>query len=57
MKCDYISGSQIQREGYGTDKAGKEEGVGGKAQTLRCLGHKHSEIQADTEQRGGVPLW
>lgn len=43
--------------GIRDDKAEKEEGAGGKAQKLRCLGSMHAEIQADTEQSGGVPLW
>lgn len=47
----------MQREGYGIDKAEKEEGAGGKAQKLKGLGSRHSEIPADTEQRGNGLLW
>lgn len=44
------------RERPGTMEAGREEGAGGKAQKLSCLGNVHSGIQADTEQGRGVLL-
>lgn len=47
----------MRREGCGAAKAGREEGAGGKAQKLRCLGSMYSGIQADTKQGGGAPLW
>lgn len=57
VKWDYISWSQMWREGRGTVKAGREEGAGGKAQKLRCLGSMHSGIQTDIKQEGGAPIW
>lgn len=44
------------RERPGTVEARQEEGAGGRAQKLRCLGNVHSGIQADTEHGRGVSL-